>query len=139
MSNNSKLQELEANTFLSAGRFGRAVKRGDWTKAAAIAASITAGLGSLALANEVGAYEPVADELRRASLMVDEIASHVASGAQTAALKAYGAFVTYLPGAHERLESLVGQADSVSGLRGGSKPETLAAAANRAMVLLGLG
>lgn len=139
MSNKSRLQELEANTFLSAGRFGRAVKRGNWAKAAAIAGGITAGVSSLAQAKEVSEYEPVADELRRASLMVDDIAAQVASGAQTAALEAYANFLTYLPVAHERLGHLLEQVDDEGGLRGGNKNTLLEVAAGRAVNLLGLG
>ena len=138
MSNKTKLRELEANTFLAAGPFGRAVKKGDWTKAAAIAGGITAGLAGLAQAEEVAEYEPVADELRRASLMADEIATQVASGAQAAALEAYGTFVSYLPMAHGRLETLLEGAGGKA-LRGGNKPETLATAAERAFAVLGLG
>lgn len=135
MSSKKNLQDFEARTCVQAGWFGRAVKRGQWSKASAMVGGMTAGLASLAQAKEADAAA-VQEEIRRASVMIDEIALHVSAKAETAAVEAYAAFLRYLPEAHARLGMLVGDDP---GTRGGNKKETMVTVAERATTILGLG
>ena len=134
MSSKQQLQAFEAETCVQAGWFGRSVKKGEWAKAASIVGGMTAGLAALAEAKEAN-VEAAQDELRRAGLMVDEIALHVAEKAQGAAVEAYAAFLRYLPEAHGRLAEMVDD----PGSRGGDTKEVVATVANRAVSVLGLG
>ena len=136
MSNKEELRAFEATTCVQAAWFGRAVRDGRWAKAGAIVGGLAASLGSLANAEEARGHEMVAEEARRAGLMLDEIALHVADKAQGAAIDAYAAFLSYLPEAHARLGALVGDDP---GTRGTDKKVLLDMVAGRAVNVLGLG